>query len=95
MVFTSPVFTKLATAQRHSVAKSSTEFHINWLRNIARDVEIHFRGLKRSMTVTAPFLNKLSAALKLLTKTFVSNLIKILLSNEAVILGYAEKDGQT
>jgi len=37
---------KLTTAQRYSVAIPCTEFHINWLRNIERNVEIHFRGLK-------------------------------------------------
>ena len=47
------------------------------------------------MAVTAPFLKKLNAALKLLTKKFVSNFIKILHSGEAVMVGYAEKDGQT
>jgi len=45
------------------------------------------------MTVTASFLKKLNAARKLLTKIFVSNFIKILHLGEALMLGYAEKDG--
>jgi hypothetical protein len=94
MAFTSPTFTKPATAHCHSVAISSTEIHINWLRNIERDVEIHFRCLKWSMAVTAPFLKKLNAVLKFLTKY----LYRIYISptfGEVLMVGYAEKDGQT
>jgi len=47
------------------------------------------------MAVTATFLKKLNAALKLLTKKFVANFIKILHLGEALMLGYAEKDGKT
>jgi hypothetical protein len=47
------------------------------------------------MAVTATFLKKLNTALKLLTEKFVTNFIKILHSGEDLMLGYAEKDGQT
>jgi hypothetical protein len=47
------------------------------------------------MAVTATFLKNLNAALKLLTEKFVAKVIKILHSGEDLMLGYAEKDGQT
>jgi len=49
------------------------------------------------MAVTAPFLKKPNAALKLLTKKFVSNFIQKnpLHAGENLMLGHADKDGQT
>jgi hypothetical protein len=49
----------------------------------------------KGMDVTAPFLKKLNAALKILAKKFVSNFTKIRHSREALMLSYSEKDGQT